>query len=214
MKKRPSGENRITRSAEDVVRDFFNVGKVKRMFRVGSELVSAVAPFIESRTPLNAARAAFHVGKVIVDDLEVWPDDYFNESWDCPYPQDFNRIIMGALANKPYKIIRTSDETVTIYMVHLEDVRVGYILNVKTGLVDRIYVESDKIDRTKELIKQELWKTMKDDNIVLRYIRNNKRADYEGSVALEVDDAFKPMPSARANEYSQYLRTCIDAGSV
>ena len=211
-KKTPKEENRMTRTPGDVVRDFFNVGKVKRMFRVGSDLMGAIVPLVEHRTPWNAAKAAFMVGKIIVDDLEIWPDDYFNESWDCPYPQDFNKIIHSALINKPYKIIRTSDETVTIYMVQLEDVQVGYILNTKTGLLDRIYVESDKVERTKELIKRELWRTMKDDNVVLRYVKNSKRADYEGNVALEVDDAFRPMPSQRAEEYSRYLRKCVDAG--
>ena len=212
MKKTPKEENRMTRTPEDVVRDFFNVGKVKRMFRVGSELMGAIVPLIEHRTPWNAAKAAFQIGKVIVDDLEIWPDDYFNDAWDCPYPQDFNKIIHNALINKPYKIIRTSDETVTIYMVQLEDVQVGYILNTKTGLVDRIYVPADRVDRTKELIKRELWRTMRDDNVVLRHVRNSKRADYEGNMALEVDDAFRPMPSRRAEEYSQYLRKCVDAG--
>lgn len=204
-------DKRIQNTPIELLRDVFNIGKVKRVFRLGTELVNAASPFLEKRTPLSALHAALSIGKVIVDDMEIWPDDFFNENWECPYPRDFNKIILGALANKPYKVIRTSEESVVIYMVTLEDVRVGYIINTKNDMVDKIYIEVDKVARAKELIKTELWKILKDDNIVLRHVRRG--GDYEnGNVTLDVDDAFRPMPSKRAEEYSVYLKKCIDAG--
>lgn len=210
-KKTRSDENLMSRSAGDAVRDFFNVGKVKKLFRMGTEIFSATVPFIEKQTPLNAAKAAFMIGKIVVDDLEVWPDDYFNEDWDNPYPLEFNKTILRALANKPYKVIRTSDESIVIYMVHFEDVRFGYVINTKTGFVDRIYVEVEKLERARELVKAELWKLMKGENIVLRHVRRTTtNADAE-TINLEIDDAFNPMPSRRADEYAVYLKKCIDA---
>lgn len=206
-------EPRMQRSAADFMRDFFNVGKVKRVFRMGTDLVGAVSPFIEKRTPLSAAQAAFNIGKIIVDDLEMWPDDYFDESWEVPYPVDFNKIVLGALANKPYKVLRTSDESTVIHIVQLEDVKFGYTLNMKTSFIEKLYVEADKLDRARDLIKSELWKNMKDDNIVLRHVRRPRANDYDSnSVSLEVDDAFRPMPSKRAAEYAAYLKKCTDAG--
>lgn len=208
LKKDP---NLLERSPSDMVRDFFNVGKVKHLFRVGSEIFSAAVPAFENPTSLNVAKSLFMVGKVIVDDMEVWPEDYFDERWESPYPFDFNKIILNALANKPYKIIRTSDESTIIHMVHVEDIRFGYVLNTRTNAVDKIYVEIEKIEAAKNYIKNELWQLMKDDNIVLRHVRRPSNSYDSSSISLDVDDAFHPMPSKRAKEYSSYLKKCVDA---
>lgn len=204
-------DKRIQSTPIEVLRDVFNIGKVKRVFRLGTELVNAAAPFLEKRTPLSALHAALSIGKVIVDDMEIWPDEFFSDDWECPYPRDFNKTVHRALVNKPYKMIRTSNESFVIYMVTLEDVQVGYIINTKSNIIDKIYVEPGKVARAKELIKAELWKILKDDNIVLRHSR--RAGDYDNSnVVLDVDDAFRPMPSRRSEEYSVYLKKCIDAG--
>ena len=119
---------------------------------------------------------------------------------------------MRALHGKPYKIIRTSDESILIHTIHIDDVKFGYILNTKSDRVDRIYVKGDKISKAKEIIKTELWKMMKDSNIILRTTKTVP-GSYDGAlVSLEVDDGFNPMPSKRADEYSLYLKKCIDAG--
>jgi adenylate kinase family enzyme len=201
----------IKRDVKDVVRDFFNVGKVKRLFRMGAEIFSAAAPFVEKQTPLNAAKAAFTIGKIIVDDLEVWPDDFFDDHWVELYPLDFTKTVLRALVNKPYKVIRTSDESIVIHRVFVEDVTFGYILNTRTGYVDRVYVEDDRVDNAKAIVKKELWRVMKGENIVLRQPARPGRQDGE-TVTLEVDDAFQPMSSKRASEYSSYLKKCIDSG--
>ena len=204
--------NVIRNGISDSVREFFNVGKVKRLFRVGTEMFNALQPFVEKQTPLNALRSAFHMGKVIIDDLEVWPDDYFDDSWDAPYPQDFNKILLRALHGKPYKIVRTSDESLCIHIVQLEDVKLGYIFNTKNNYVPTIYVQANKIERTKELVKKELWRILKDDNVVLRYDRRKNSHTDNDALSLDADDAFRPMPSKIADQYSAYLKKCIDAG--
>ncbi|NBW09555.1 MAG: AAA family ATPase [Caulobacteraceae bacterium] len=205
-------ENPIVRDADDFMRDFFNIGKVKRVFRLGTELFSAAQPFIEKQTPLNAVKSLFMVGKVIVDDLEVWPDDYFDVNWEPPYNQEFNKLVLRALEKKPCRVMKTSDESSVIHIIQLEDVKFGYVLNTKNDYVDRIFVEIDKIKKAKELIKRELWGLMREDNVVLRSSKKSK-SDYDtGSITLEPDDAFKSMPSKRSTEYSAYLKRCIDAG--
>lgn len=203
----------IERSPQDAIRDFFNLGKVRRVFRLGSEIFTAVQPFVEKPDAINGAKAAFLIGKVLVEDMEVWPDDFFDEGWEAPWPDDFSRIILKALKGKPLEVIRTSDESMLIHMHHFEGVKFGYILNNKTDYVDCIYVPIDKVEEAKAIIKSELWRQMKNDNIVLRNTKSQNAA-YErfSSVSLEVDDAFLPMPSKRAGEYSSYLRKCMDAG--
>lgn len=204
----------IERSAKEAVRDFFNLSKVRKVFRMGSEIFTAIQPFIEKPDALNGAKAAFLIGRVIVDDLEVWPDDFFDESWDSPWNEDFTKIILRALKGKPLEVIRTSDETMLIHIHHFEGVKFGYISTKKSEFIDRIFVPVEKVDTAKALIKSELWRQMKNDNIVLRKAKGPSLG-YEGGYApitLDVDDAFLPMPSKRAGEYSAYLKKCIDAG--
>ena len=213
MSKNESGNNGLlVRNSIDVVRDFFNVWGVKKAIRLGSDIFSVVVPVIEKPTPLNFAKASFTIGKLIIDDIEIWPEDYFDESWEPIYNEDFTKIVLRALHGKPYKIIRTSDESILIHTIHIDDVKFGYILNTKSDRVDRIYVKGDKISKAKEIIKTELWKMMKDSNIILRTTKTVP-GSYDGAlVSLEVDDGFNPMPSKRADEYSLYLKKCIDAG--
>lgn len=203
----------MKKSAAEYLREFFNVSKVKRAFRLGADLMSVVQPVIEKQTPVNIAKAALGVGKIIVDDLEFWPDDYFDDTWETPFPLDFTKLILNALAGKPYKTLRTSEESSVIHIITIEGVRIGYVLNMKNNFVERIYVEASKVDQARELIKSELWKLLKDNNLVLRHVKRPRNNDYDASnVALEVDDAFNPMPSKRADEYSNYLKKCVAAG--
>jgi ABC-type cobalamin/Fe3+-siderophores transport system ATPase subunit len=210
-KKEKIFSKQMAETPAEVVRDFFNVGKVKRIFRLGSEVFNAVSPVVEKPNALNVLKAVMHIGRVVVDDLEIWPDDFFDEAWMTPYPHDFNKLILRALENKPYKLIRTSDESTVIYLVHVGDVKFGYVANLKSKYIERIYVEGNKVEEAREIIKNELWKLMKDDNIVLRHVRNPRSKD-DDSIVLEVDDVFQPMPSKRANEYVTYLKKCIEAG--
>jgi len=213
MSKKQADQALIERSPGEVVRDFLNLGKVKRLVRVGSDMFSAATPYIEKPTPLNAARAVFMIGKIIVDDLEVWPEDYFDDTWESPWPEDFTRIILKALKGKPLQVIKTSDEAMLIHVHHFKGIKFGYVANKRHEYVPEVFVQIHAMEAAKEVIKEELWRLMKNDNIVLRQVKvKSATAEAFNSISLEVDDAFRPMPSKRAGEYSQYLRKCIDAG--
>jgi len=209
---RPTKNYFDIQASKDFARNFVNIGKVKRFFRLGTEIFNAVLPFVEERTPLSGAKAAMLVGKLIIDDFEVWPDDYFDDNWDSPYPEDFNKIILNALSGKPKRVLKTSDESVLIHIIDLSGVIFGYVINTKSDYIDRIYVESKKISDAKRVIKEELWRQMKNDNIVLRQSKLSTPKSYDrSSISLEIDDAFRPMPSKRAEKYATYLKKCIDA---
>lgn len=204
----------LVKNPINAIQDFFNVSQVKKVFRVGSDIISAAHPFIEKQTTMNAVKSAFMIGKVVVDSFEVWPEDFFGSAeWDSPYPSDFNKIVLNALAGNPRTTTRTSDEALVVHIVQVEDVKFGYVINSKTEYLDKIYVEADKIDRAKAIVKKALWAELKDDNIVLRYVKKPPSQNTsEERVSLEPDDAFKPLPSKRADEYANYLRRCIDSG--
>lgn len=213
MSKKQADRSIIERSPGEVVRDFFNLGKVKRMVRLGSDIFGAATSYIEKPTPLNAARTVFMVGKIIVDDLEVWPEDYFDDSWESPWPEDFTRIILKALKGKPVQVIKTSDEAMLIHVHHFKGLKFGYVASKRHEYVPEVFVQVDALEESMVVIKEELWRLMKNDNIVLRQVKvKSTTAEALNSISLEVDDAFRPMPSKRAGEYSQYLSKCIDAG--
>jgi DNA polymerase III delta prime subunit len=203
-------EDVVSNSSADIVRDFFNVGRVKKLFRMGTDIFSAVSPFVEKRTLLSGVQAAFEVGKIFVDDLEVWHDNFFDDRWDNPYPFSFNKVVIKALSNKSFKVIKTSDEGITIRKIKIEDVTFGYVFNSKTNEPGIIYVEIEKIPKAKEIIKKELWRTMKGKNIVLRNVKRPSNRDVDALV-LEADDAFRSIPSKMSHEYSVYLQKCIAA---
>jgi hypothetical protein len=196
------------------VKEVLNLGKVKRVVRVGAELFTAAQPFLEKPTMWSGAKAAFSIGKVFVDDMEFWADDYFaGDEWIQPYSRDFNQTILKVIAKKPYQTLKTSDETNVVRIVDVADgIKIGYVLNSKMNSVDHLYVETMRLKQAKETIKALLWKQYKDSNLVMR---QNKRLGSDGDdarVIFEQDDAFHPMPSKRATEYSIYLQKCIAAG--
>lgn len=212
MSKSGDNSNLITRNSGDLIRDFFNIGKVKKVVRLGSDIFSVVVPALEKPTALNIAKAGFNVGKIIIDDFEVWPEDYFDESWEPLYNEDFTKIVLTALHGKQYKVIKTSDESMLIHVIYIDDIKFGYIINTKNNRIDRIYVKGETILKAKNVIKNELWRMMKDSNIILRAPQKVSMSHEQSLINLEVDDAFNPMPSKRADEYSSYLKKCIDAG--
>jgi ATPase family associated with various cellular activities (AAA) len=200
----------LIKSVEEL-RNFFNRSDVRHFFRLGFEVADAVTTYASKPTKFNAMKAIFQIGKAIVDDVTVWPDEYFDEVWESPYPRDFTRLVVDVLSHKPHKIIKTADERTVIHIIDIDDVKFGYVKNMKTNFVERVYVEADKIPEAKEVIKRELWRKMKDENIVLQHSRNLRGNDGE-TFSIEKDCAFRPMPSKRAEEYTGYLRKCVAAG--
>lgn len=204
----------------ETIRNIFNIPEVKRIFSIGSDIFIAIQPFLEKRTPLNAVKATFLVGKAIVDNSEIWPDEYFDDSWDSPYSESFNKLILNVLNCYPRKVIKTSNELKKIHILTINtgtnNITLGYIFDIKLNKIAgderaKLYIKSDNIENAKNFIKTELWKTMKNKNIVLRHVRHVK--DYDDmSISLDADDTFCSMHSKRAHEYSLYLKKCIDAG--
>src|SRR5690242_16376314 len=77
------------------VKNFLNVSKVKKLFRLGTDVVGALQPFIEKPNWWNAGRSAMSIGKILVDDAEVWSESYFDDDeWVQPYSRDFNITIL------------------------------------------------------------------------------------------------------------------------
>ena len=193
-------------------KDYMNVPKLKRTISLGTEIFSAVSPFFDSPSIWNAAKSVFSVSKILLEEVEIWSDDYFGgDEWVPPYSRDFNQIILKAIAGYEYETIKTSDDNCVIRIVDVEGKSVGYILNTKLGSVENIFIKTTESDETRKIIKRLLWESVKDVNLVLRLNKKVSSVD-ESKIVFESDDAFHPMMSSRAVEYSSYLKRCIDAG--
>ena len=196
------------------VKDVLNTASVKRLFRMGTEIFAAAQPFIEKPGVWNAGRFVFNVGKVLADETELWSDDFFeSDDWTMPYSRDFNATLMSVLIKFPYQSLRTANENTFVRLVDLNGCNTGWTFNTKTNNYDSIYVEIDKVDRAKTEISRLLWEMYKDQPLVMRHNKQaNGRLPDDPKIVFEVDDAFHPMPSAKALSYTSYLKRCLDAG--
>ena len=201
----------IKKSAFDGAKDFFNLDTVKRSMRIVSDVYEAVYPAIEKPTWTNIARAAFTMGKIAIEDMEVWSEMYFDEEWSPLYSEDFNKIVLKALASKKYKTIKTSEKTYNIRIVDVDGLRFGYIYNSRFQVVGSIFARTDELDKAKDCIKNLLWEIYKDSNLILRNNKKSKFLESESKIGLEPDDAFESMTSKRAEDYSVYLKKCLNA---
>lgn len=185
-----------------------SVSKVKRMFNLGSELFGAAGPFLEKPTWWNAGKAAFAMGKVLVEDVEVWADDYFEgDDWTEPYSADFNQTLLNVLQKFPYDRIKTAEENTFVRICTLPgDIRVGWTYRGRLQQVDHIYVETDRLEEAKECIKRLLWEQFKGSSLVMRKNTRMTLASDEPRVVFEIDDAFGTKSSRRATEYAEYLK--------
>ena len=197
----------------DEVKNMLNVTKVKRLFRLGTEVIGACQPFIEKPTYWNAGRVALGVGKVLVDDVEVWSENYFDgDEWTEPYSRDFNLTILQVLTKYPFSTLKTAEDNTLIRLIDLEGAKIGWTYHTKLNTVDHIYVETDKLQQARDTIKRLLWEQFKGEPLVMRHNRKLVFTADEPKVVFEVDDDFHPLPSAKASEYAAYLKRCLDAG--
>lgn len=130
-----------------------------------------------------------------------------------PYSRDFNATLMSVLIRFPYQSLRTANENTFVRLVDLNGCNASWTFNTKTNNYDSIYVEIDKVDLAKAEISRLLWEMYKDQPLVMRHNKQaNGRLPDDPKIVFEVDDAFHPMPSAKAVSYTSYLKRCLDAG--
>lgn len=195
-------------------RRYLSVSKVKHLFALGSELFGAAGPFLEKPTWWNGARAAFAMGKVLVEDVEVWADDYFGgDEWTQPYSSDFNQTLLNVLQRFPYERIKTAEENTFVRVCVLPNgVKCGWTYHGRLQQVDHIYVETEQLVEAKNCIKQLLWDQYQGKSLVMR--KNNRMVlnGDEARVVFEIDDAFESRLSKRAENFATQLQRPLAEG--
>jgi hypothetical protein len=92
------------------LKNFLNVGKVKTVFRMGTEIFNVCQHMLEKPTWWNVGKAVFGIGKVFVDDVEIWAESFFDgDEWQQPYTRDFNQTILVVLQAFPFTTIKTAE---------------------------------------------------------------------------------------------------------
>lgn len=197
----------------DEARRLLSLNKVKRMFGLGTELFGAAAPFLDNPTWWNATKSLFAMGKCLVEDVEVWSEDYFSsDNWVEPYNADFNQTLVKVFQQFPFERIKTSDENVYIRMCILPNgCKVGWTYTTRMNIVDHIYVEAHRLDEARQQIKQLLWEQFSGKSLVMRRNVRSTLGD-DARVVFEVDDAFESKLSRRARELSNMLCNPLQEG--
>jgi DNA replication protein DnaC len=196
------------------IRRFLSISKVKRAFALGTELFNAATPFLDKPSWWTAGKAAFAMGKTMIEDVEVYSEDYFaGDEWTEPYSQDFTQTLLHVLQKFPYERIKTSEDNTFIRVCTLPNgLKVGWTYTGRLQTVDNIYVETERMQEAKDYIKQLLWEQFQGKSLVMR--KNNRLIlkENEARVIFEQDDAFESKQSKRATEYARYLKKPIAAG--
>lgn len=198
----------------DEARRYLSLTKVKRLAVLGTELFGAASPFLEKPTWWNAAKATFAVGKVLVEDVEVWADDFFGgDEWTAPYSDDFNQALLHVLQKFPYERLKTAEDNTFVRVCKLPNgIKAGWTYSGQNNQVHHIYVNTERLEEAREFIKRLLWEQYEGSSLVMR--RNNRIAlnDTEGRVVFEVDNDFESKSSKRASDMSAQLAKPIANG--
>lgn len=196
------------------VKRMLSVNHVKRMFSLGTELFGAAGPFLEKPNWWNAGKAIFSMGKVLVDDVEVWADDFFSgDEWVEPYASDFNQTLLSVLQQYPYERMKATEDNAYIRICTLPTgARVGWTYMGRLNIVDHIYFEGARLEETKAFVKHQLWQQFEGKSLVMRKNTRTRTLDDSSSVVFEVDNAFESKKSKRAEELATQLKRPLDEG--
>lgn len=198
------------------VRDFCNIPQVKKAFIMGNEIFAAVQPLFDKPSWWNVGRASVGVGKVVVNSLETDSDSFFGgDDWSTPFSNDFAHTILKVLWKMPARTMKTNEDGVQIKIVDIgEGVLAGWTHNTRYNSAYHVYVQTDKLQQARIIIKDLLWKQFNGASLVLRLNKKgfSSNADSDGTVIFDVDDSFETLPSEKATEYTTYLTRCMNAG--
>lgn len=193
---------------------YLSVTAVKRAFSLGSELFDAASPFLEKPTWWTAGKSILAMGKVMVEDVEVWANDYFdNDEWIEPYTSDFNQTLLPVLQRFPFERFKTVEENTFVRICTLPNgVRCGWVYDTRQANVNRIYVESSRLGDAQACIKQLLWEQFEGKSLVMRRNNHVASSNNEARVIIEVDNVFESKLSKRAVDYAEYLKKPLNEG--
>lgn len=203
--------NKSTATTFDRIKNFLAGPDIKTLFNTGHELMNAVSPFTDKPNAMNGARAAFNIGKILVNKVEIWAETYFmGDEWAVPFGDAFNNVIMSTVATFPMKTIKCADPETTVKIVDVNGIKIGWISN-KGVQSPTLYVETAHRDEARQEIKRLLWERFNSRSLVLRRPKAVLTGPNTGTT-FEHDDLIKPIQSVMATTQTNYIKRALDAG--
>lgn len=196
------------------INTFINSPNVRKTIKGSAIVFEHALPFIEKPTWWNATRMAFGLSRAFFDETEMWVESYFDgDGWMQPYSNEFNAIIVDVLSQYDCEIVKSTggdSSKSVVKIVTIDGIKFGWLFLTELRRSATVYTRSEHVHAAREIIKRLLWEKFSDKPIIMK----RKRESFVDSsvVAFEIDTSFKPLPSAQATKYVNYLRRAFDAG--
>lgn len=181
------------------------------LLTMATEVVKHVADAVEKPSPINLVKCAFNVWKTI-DSNKTYAEDFFHPDWSYPYSRQFNDFIVDAISSFPYKVISAADDDNLVKIANVYGEEVGWVYSTSDKSASSVYVRNTRHAEACAAIKKALWEKMAFRSIVMEKLPPKGGNSYSDAVNFKKDDDLVGLQSAKADEYSQYLQRCMDAG--
>ena len=179
------------------------------LLELASDVAGNLADAASKPTPFNLIKCGLNVWKVM-NDNQVYAEEYFRGDWEEPFNECFNEFIVSILTDLPCKIIRTSEEERFIKIAQIGGEEIGWIYQTTSAEIQGVFVRKARKEESRAALKQAQW-----DKVQHRYIVMEKipgKGDYSESIHFKKDEDIVGLSSVKADEYSTYLKRCMDAG--
>lgn len=176
---------------------------------LASEVAGNLADAAAKPTPFNLIKCGINIWKTMSDN-QVYAEEYFRGDWTEPFNECFNDFIISIIQDLPCKIIRTSEDERLIKIAQVGGEEIGWIYQTTPADIQGVFVRKDRKDEARAALKQAQW-----DKVQHRYIVMEKipgKGDYSESIHFKKDEDIVGLNSEKADEYSKYLKRCMDAG--
>ena len=169
---------------------------------------------MEKPSPINLAYAAINIWRTL-DGSRMYSEEYFCDDWSHPYDDSFDDFIVKAISHYPFKVVTPADDDTLIRIATVKGIEVGWTFSKDNGYVNSVWVRSECLAQAKIVIKEALWATINVRSIVMEKTTtqmNGNNDNRDAPLTFKPDEDLKGLRSQKADEYSAYLKRCMDAG--
>ena len=177
---------------------------------IASEVASNLADAVERPSPFNVIKCGLNVWRLLSEDVESYAEDYFIPDWESPFNECFNDFIISIISELPYKVVKTSEEERIIKIAQVGGEQIAWIHNLTQGTTHGIYVLKARKEEACAELKKAQWEKVQHRYIVMEKMQV-ANSEYSESIHFTKDEDIVGLKSAKADEYSGYLRKCMEA---
>lgn len=179
------------------------------LLELASDVAGNLADAAAKPTPFNLIKCGINIWKTM-NDNQMYAEEFFSPEWTAPFNECFNEFVVSILEDLPCKVIKTSEEERLIKIAQVKCEEIGWILHTTQGEIQGVYVRKERKTEACAALKQAQWEKVSHRYIVMEKIPG--KGEYSESIHFKKDEDIIGLQSKKADEYSQYLKRCMDAG--